>query len=238
MRRMIAPLEHTTYKVLATDNLLYGPIDLETLLQWAADDRIVPETWLFRAPDNKWIPASLMSDLKPYFQNAAARSTTGSAVTASGEVRPEELRQFAIFSGVSNEQINQFLEFAEFLNCDSNHLLIKKGDIGDAIYFLLSGSVRARMIIGGEEKILTTIPAGEFFGEIAMFTHSARSADIIVAEPARFLRVSAQSFLGLSEKLPSVAGPILLEMSRWLAVRVADLTQQLGRAQAAEHVWS
>jgi hypothetical protein len=29
-----------------------------------------------------------------------------------------------------------------------------------------------------------------------------------------------------------------LEMSRWLAVRVADLTQQLGRAQAAEHVWS
>jgi hypothetical protein len=235
---MRAPPERTTYKVLATDNLLYGPIDLDTLLQWAADDRVLPQTWLLRAPDNTWIPANLLTDLKPFFQRSPSHSRAINAVTASGEVRPEELRQFAIFAGVSNEQLTQLLEYAEFMECDPNHVLIKKGDIGDAIYFLLSGSVRARITVGGEEKILTTIPAGEFFGEIAMFTGSPRSADIVVAEPSRFLRVSAQSFLSMSEKLPAVAGPILFEMSRWLAVRVSDLTQQLGRAQAAEHVWS
>jgi hypothetical protein len=235
---MTSSPEVTTYKVLASDKLLYGPIDLPTLIQWTMDERVLPETWVFRAPDNKWIPADFVSDLKPYFQASSSRIKLVDAVKATGQVQPEELRQFPIFSGVTNEQLAQFLEFAEFLSCDTNHLLIKKGAIGDAIFFLLSGSVRARIVIAHEEKILTTIPAGEFFGEIAMFTQSARSADIVVAEPSRLLRVSAQSFLNMSESLPTLACPILCEMSRWLAVRVADLTVQLSRSQAAEHVWS
>jgi hypothetical protein len=235
---MLAPPELTTYKVLASDNLLYGPIDIQTLLQWTADERILPATWLFRAPDNNWIPAELVSELKPYFERAASVTRVTDAVKATREVQPEELRQFSIFAGVSNEQLQQFLEFAEFVVCDPNYLLIKKGAIGDSVYFVLSGSVRARIVVSLEEKILTTIPVGEFFGEIAMLTHSPRSADIVANEASRLLRVRAQSFLTMTEKYPSLAAPILFEMSRWLAVRVTDLTKQLSLAQAQEHVWS
>ena len=235
---MRAPPELTTYKVLASDNLLYGPIDLQTLMQWTSDDRVLPQTWLFRAPDNTWIPADFVSELKPYFERAAGQTRVTDAVKATREVEPEELRQFPIFAGVSNEQLQQFLEFAEFVACDPNYLLIKKGAIGDSIYFVLSGTVRARIIVSHEEKVLTNIPAGEFFGEIAMLTQSPRSADIVANEQSRLLRVRAQSFLTMNEKYPTLSAPILFEMSRWLAVRVADLTKQLSLAQAQEHVWS
>jgi CRP-like cAMP-binding protein len=227
----------TSYKVLASDNLVYGPIDLQTLIQWTADERILPETWIMKVPD-AWIPAAYISDLKPHFDQAAARARALPVLKAEGEVQVEELRQFKLFSGVSNEQLAELLKFAEYIPCDPNHVLIKKGDLADAIYFLLSGKARARVLIAHEEKILTTIPAGEFFGEIAMFTHSARSADIVVTEPSRLLRVSAKSFLAMSEQTPTLSCPILFAMSRSLASRVADLTQQLSRSQAAEHLWS
>ena len=116
--------------------------------------------------------------------------------------------------------------------------MIKKGDPGDAIYFLLTGTVRARVLIPYEEKQLTIIQSGAFFGEIAMLTHSARSVDIVVVEPSRLLRVSAQSFISMSQELPNLAGPILFAMSRSLASRVADLTLQCSLDQAAEHLWS
>lgn len=227
-----------TYKVLACDNVVYGPIDMPTLIQWTVDERILPETWIMRVIDNAWVPAGLMSDLRPHFAKAEAQAKTLSVLKATGEVQPEELRQFDLFVGVSNEQLSQFLEFAEFLCCDADQALIKKGDPGDAIYFLLSGTVRARILIAYEEKQLAIIQSGEFFGEIAMLTHSARSVDIMVVEPSRLLRVSAQSFLSMSQELPNLACPILFAMSRSLASRVADLTQQVSRDQAAEHVWS
>ena len=233
---MPPPTGVITYKVLASDNVVYGPIVMLTLIQWTVDERILPETWIMRVIDNAWVPAGLMSDLRPHFAKAEAKAL--SVLKATGEVQPEELRQFDLFVGVSNEQLIQFLEFAEFICCEADHVLIKKGDPGDAIYFLLSGTVRARILIAYEEKQLTIIQSGEFFGEIAMLTHSARSVDIVVVEPSRLLRVSAESFIAMSQELPSLACPILFAMSRSLASRVADLTLQVSRDQAAGHVWS
>src|ERR1051326_1760539 len=233
---MTPPTGVITYKVLASDNVLYGPIDMPTLIQWTTDERILPETWIMRVIDNAWVPAGLMSDLRPHFSKAASEGGPLPSQKAAGEVQPEELRQFDLFVGVSNEQLDQFLEFAEFLCCDADQVLIKKGDPGDAVYFLLSGTVRARLMIAYEEKQLAIIQSGEFFGEIAMLTHSARSVDIVAAEPSRLLRVSAQSFITMGQELPNLAAPILLAMSRSLAARVADLTQQVSRGQAADHL--
>jgi CRP-like cAMP-binding protein len=226
-----------TYKVLAVDNVLYGPVDMPALIQWTVDERVLPGTWIMRG-DNSWVPAGLISDLAPYFARAGAEAKSLPAVNATGQVQPEELRQFDLFVAVSNEQLAQFLEYAEFLSCDADHVLIKKGDLGDAIYFLLSGKVRARIMVACQEKDLTTIPSGEFFGEIAMLTHSARSVDIVALEPSRLLRVGAQSFFAMSQELPNLACPILFAMSRSLAGRVADLTVRVSRDQAAEHLWS
>ena len=227
-----------TYKVLASDNVVYGPIDMPTLIQWAEDRRIQPETWIMKLMEDTWVPAGLISDLRPYFAKAAGQAQASAAIKATGEVQPEELRQFELFAGISNEELAEFLSFAEFLSCEDKCVVIKRGDPGDAIYFLLSGTVRARIMIGYEEKDLTIIMSGEFFGEIAMLTNSARSADIIAAEPSRLLRVSAESFIQMSQQHPHVAAPILFAMSRSLAARVADLTTRLQRDGAAEHVWS
>ena len=39
--------EEVHYKVWASDNVVYGPVVLETLLEWVADGRVTPDTWVF-----------------------------------------------------------------------------------------------------------------------------------------------------------------------------------------------
>src|SRR5687767_5537825 len=100
-----------TYKVLA-DNIVYGPIEMPRLIQWAEDRRVVPETWIMKMLDGSWIPAGLISDLRPYFASATAQTKSSAPLEASGKVQPDELRQFELFAGNSNEELAQFLGFA------------------------------------------------------------------------------------------------------------------------------
>ena len=38
--------EEIEYKVWASDNMVYGPVNLDILLDWVADGRVTPDTWV------------------------------------------------------------------------------------------------------------------------------------------------------------------------------------------------
>lgn len=225
------------YKVWAADNLVYGPVDLSTLTQWVEDQRVLGGTWLHTERENAWRQAKDIPELYQYFHsgNTTAffrkKSEPGTSYTA------DEVRQFKIFSALSNGQLDQFIRFCEYLECVPGEILIKKGEPGDAIYFLLSGELRARITVGLQDTTVGNIVAGEFFGEMAMFTHSPRSADVVVESNARLLRLSAESFLLMIRELSSLAGPILYAIAQVMARRIADSNKNLHREVASGFVW-
>ena len=51
------------YKVWASDNVVYGPVLLETLLEWVADGRVLSDTWVFSQEVNSWKPAKSLPPL-------------------------------------------------------------------------------------------------------------------------------------------------------------------------------
>ena len=53
-----------------------------------------------------------------------------------------------------------------------------KGDHGDALFMVLEGEVRARVMIDGQETTLATMGVGECFGELAIVDQGPRSADV------------------------------------------------------------
>jgi hypothetical protein len=71
-------------------------------------------------------------------------------------IAPGELRQFSIVAGLSDEQLQQFLRFGELCRALPKEQVLKKGDAGDALLFVLDGSVRARLMIGLEDRIKPT----------------------------------------------------------------------------------
>lgn len=61
-----------------------------------------------------------------------------------------------------------------------NDYIIYKGDIGEEMYFLIEGQVQ---VLGPDEfTVLTTLNDGDYFGEIALFTKSAKRMCSVISK--------------------------------------------------------
>lgn len=76
-----------------------------------------------------------------------------------------------------------------------NSIVITAGDVSDGLYLIEYG--RVRVLISddeGREVILTTLTAGDYFGEMALIDNEERSATIATVEETCFRIVSKQTF--------------------------------------------
>ena len=226
------------YKVWACDNMVYGPITQTVLLQWIGEERILPNTWIHCGTENTWRQASSIDALREHFSTIKHETTPLNWKASSGEtIRPDELRQFDVFNSLSDADLDQFVRFGELIQIPSDELIIKKDDPGDAIYFVLAGVLRVRLRINYDETVLGQIKSGEFFGEMAMFTQTSRSADILSESETRLFRLTAEAFLLLVKQLPALAGPVLFAIARVMATRIAETNQKLKSESATQYLW-
>jgi len=226
-----------SYMIWASDQLVYGPLDATALTQWVREGRVLPKTWVLSKKQNKWCLAESIQALRPCFASGSTGILTKPANKPAPSVLADELRQFSAFSGLTNDQLEQFVDFAELVEAPAGRVIIKRMDPGDSLFFLLSGELRARVMVGYDEKTLGRVKAGDCFGEIAMFMRTPRVADVIVESNARMLRLTSEAFLQLIKERPQIAAPILFAMARVMACRVSDGNQQYERTAASEFLW-
>ena len=58
------------------------------------------------------------------------------------------------------------------------------------------------------------------FGEVSLFDHGARSADVVANEESVLLRMSEGSFEKMVQEAPDVAAPFLFAMGKTLTSRI------------------
>lgn len=213
------------YKVWGVDNVVYGPVDANTMVSWLAEERINGGTWIYVVDQDRWLKVSEAPEFAAYVASDVMASRPVSASDTelnrkAGGLRPGSLRRVKIFASMSDEQLVRFLEFIEIREVRQFAELVKQGDPGDAMYFVMEGEVRVRLLIGGRESILATLSPGDFFGEIALFDHGPRSADVVANKDSILLRISAANFQKLAEKATDLATPFLLAMGRTLTGRI------------------
>ena len=226
-----------TYRVWACDNQVYGPVGWPILVQWAEDGRVFRETWVYLEGAQEWRPACKIEPLKGYFPPGDATAFLQKQASDEAGIAPEELRQFAILSSLSDDELALLIRLGELVHCRAGDVVIKRGDPGDALFFVLAGSVRARIFVGGDEKRLARISSGEFFGDMAMFTQSPRSADVVAEGETRLLRFGAESFRLLIGQNPAAAAPMLFGIAGTMAHRIMEDNKRFQKEVAAEFVW-
>jgi len=91
-----------------------------------------------------------------------------------------------------------FVERAKVSEAEPGATIVRQGDAGDAAYFVLSG----RLVAGtptddGTYRALSSMTAGDFFGEIAALTGSPRTANVVADEPSMLLEIPAETLRGL-----------------------------------------
>jgi MFS transporter, DHA3 family, macrolide efflux protein len=110
--------------------------------------------------------------------------------------------------------------------------IIRHGDAGDAAFFVLAGRAVAGIATeSGGYRSLSTLNPGDFFGEVAALTGSARTANVVADEPTTLLQVPATVLRGLMSN-PALSQLFLAKMSERLArTHITDLPRFAGADQ-------
>ncbi|HEY3915174.1 MAG TPA: cyclic nucleotide-binding domain-containing protein [Verrucomicrobiae bacterium] len=228
------------FSIWAADNVIYGPVELPTLISWVKDQRVLADTWIFDNNNDRWRKASNLPELHIFFHKKAAGPVTDVElfVDRSG-ITPGMLRRVKALAELSDEQLHRFTSFMEPQMARQWTQIVKQGDPDDGMYLVLDGELRVRLMITGKETILATLGAGECFGEIALFDQGPRSADVIANKDSLLLKISSEAFDKLRREAPELSAPILFSISKTLAARIrADnkrIKDSVSFARAAGH---
>jgi len=230
------------YSIWAADNVVYGPVELPTLISWVRDERVLAETWVFDGQNDRWRKAASLPELQLFFRKKNDSGGTSAAMRMSAtasNITPGMLRRVKALAELNDEQLGRFARYMEAQNIRQWAQIVKQGDPDDGMYLVLDGELRVRLMIGGKETILATLGAGECFGEIALFDQGPRSADVIANKDSVLLKISSEAFDKLRREAPELSAPILFAISKTLAARIrADnkrIKDSVNLARAASH---
>jgi CRP-like cAMP-binding protein len=205
------------YFIWGIDDSPYGPVQLPVLMDWIKDGRVLPDTWIFARADGGWQKASDVNELKVFFK---AEAGFVSETPLSVRFKPGALRRIKILGGMNDAQLAHLADFLEFQEIFQHAEVITQGEMGGAMYLIMSGELRARTMMGGRETILATFGPGDFFGEMCLFDPGPRSADIVANVNSTVLRLSPSAFERLTRETPGLATPFLQATSRTLSARI------------------
>jgi CRP-like cAMP-binding protein len=212
------------YKILGIDDVIYGPVELPTLVTWVHQQRVTAQTWIYVIGTDEWVKAERMPELTMFFgERAQPRQPAAydtNLMNKAPKLKPASLRRIKAFAGLSDEHLGRFLDYIEVKESKQFSQIVHQGEPGDAMYFILQGEVRVRMVIAGKESSLAILSGGDFFGEIALFDHGARSADVVANEDSILLRIPAAAFEKMVHEAPNLAAPFLLGMGKTLTTRI------------------
>jgi len=212
------------YRVWGGDNIAYGPVELPGLVTWIKQGKVTANSWVFKEQDGAWSRASDLPELKILFKSKLPPGAAASADTLG--IQPGSLRRIKMLAEVDERLLSSLLSYLEVVRVAPFGTVVNKGDQGDALFMVLEGEVRARVMIDGRETTLTTMGVGECFGELAIVDQAPRSADVIANQPTVLIKVSEAALRKMFAEAPALAAPFMLALTRVIAQRVRVLTKR------------
>ena len=91
--------------------------------------------------------------------------------------------------------------------------LFREGEPGKEMYVIQAGKVNITKTVRDTEKILATLGAGEFFGEMAILNNKPRSAGAVMAEDGKLLVIDPKTFEAMIRGNVEIAVRLIKKLS-------------------------
>lgn len=220
------PANDTTdgFRVWGADDVVYGPFELPVLVQYVFDERVLPGTWVYNPTKEEWRKAGEMTELRAIFSRITRRDRGGDTATVFSPLIPSirtfSLRRIKVLADMTDQQLGRFARMMEIQSAKPFDVIVREGDVGDAMFLILEGEVHVRLLVGSRESQLATLGPGEFFGETCLFDCGVRSADVVANQESLLLKITIERFQKLLTEAPDVATPFLLAIGKTLTARI------------------
>jgi len=138
------------------------------------------------------------------------------------------LSQVYLFRELTPGEMERVLTISKEKKVKKNEIIFREGDIGDAFYLIVTGSVRiSTMVPGVGEEALTILKEGEYFGEMALIDDAPRSASAIANDDTMLLCIGKDEFRKLLERQTDIAYKLLWIFTKTLSARLRKTDEQL-----------
>jgi CRP-like cAMP-binding protein len=139
------------------------------------------------------------------------------------------LRSVDLFEPLSEEERILLSQRLRPLLFGRGETVIRQGAAGDSLFVITRGRVEVRVSSAGEERVVGTLSAGSFFGEMSLLTGDPRTATVVALEDAEVLPVTRENFRGIA-----AANPAVLEaVARIVADRRGRLAETIRESEEA-----
>ncbi len=102
-----------------------------------------------------------------------------------------------LFAGLEATTLAELVDMLKARTVSAGTTIVRKGDRGDALYFVASGLVEVR-----DNGPVVQLEERDFFGEMALLTNAVRTATVVAVKVTDLLVLEAEDFHRLVAKTP------------------------------------
>jgi CRP/FNR family cyclic AMP-dependent transcriptional regulator len=125
----------------------------------------------------------------------------------------EAMTRVPLFSRCSKPELAKIAKITDEVDLPAGRTLTKEGSRGREFFILLEGTADVR----SNTRLLPSLRAGDFLGEIALISEVPRTATVTTTSPVRALVLTDRAFRELLRTSPDIQGKILEAVASRLA---------------------
>ena len=156
------------------------------------------------------IPLTAAADgMRELVERAMADRRDGAAVAVAAGAS-------ALFRGLLEGDMYHLARLGRLLALEPGARLLRRGDAGDRVFIVVSGSMRAEA--DGAE--LGRVAPGETVGEMALLDAGPRSADVVAVERTTLVEFRRDELMTLMDQRPRIGAAVMRNFAALLAARL------------------
>lgn len=128
----------------------------------------------------------------------------------------DHLKNVRLFSGLSNKELDKVAQIATQLDYSPGRVLMREGETAHEMFVVVEGTLD----VTREGEHLADLGPGSFAGEMALLTHSHRSATVTAKTDVSVLHIDGRGFSSVLNDVPQIA----VKMLPIVASRVVDIS--------------
>lgn len=147
---------------------------------------------------------------------AAALKLQSSVPTAKRAIEriATERQMLQLFgSGLVSSDLTEVLDNSEIQTVRAGNPVIVEGDEGDDMFIIRQGSMIVERKIAGKQVFLSYLPAGSYFGEMALIGNTRRTATVKAAVKSEVIKLGGAAFKALLKRKPELLARVKSDMA-------------------------
>jgi CRP-like cAMP-binding protein len=141
--------------------------------------------------------------------------------------RLEALRGVSLFRNLREDELETLAAGMSHVVYTAGEVITRQGGVAHWLYVLTSGTAQVRANVDpdgdgpepSQAKVVATLTAPDFFGEMGLMTGEARAADVVAMTDVDCFRLGKDTFERVLLERPEIVG----ELSEKLATRRVEL---------------